>query len=852
MSDPGIPSGDTPHSHFPARARSTSSEKLHTISNQSGPKKRGRPSLQLPPSVQRAIIRLYLGTNVTLENLAEAIHKCDGPAREFLRGFLSETLGTEGSNTNLSQLRLKDPELVKQRENEQRKAIDACRSADERGPHMRRNPAMRSSTGGSDDVGGNIGPQMLKSSLIPESESEVPGRYSQIERFPARDWTGQPLTIPSAWRQQPNIDSGMQPSYGQSGKDPLDLTSGVSTLKDSSLPHPRNEMNPKKRKISKGPFDLNKLVEVLEDGRKRTLNHHIIKRTSASRTTIASRLSIQASTRCARTLTSDFCAYYYKNATQGFGDKRAETPSHRGDIQGDTIEPDSQSIPIALNILIQAWRDDAADETILIYMQEALPVEAGEHVQFVNDADRRGVSPLHLAVAYGYLKTCGFLLNHGADHEARTTKDESIRSFARPAQTLAKANIPLYASIFQCRQFAGKGKPPPVPKLVDVSKSAGRKRERQATGKTQKRTKTERTDGSQDSRFDTGTLPSTTVASSSVHQSVGSMDATKPQFSSQFFTSPAPTIHGNPALPPSNDIYNRFVPWKPKRQRTLDSIVLGSQYQSIQPMPPFEPITSSARPSVVNERHSSFPSLGTYQTPITPTSSRPPPRRRQNLDNEILQREFYMPQGMQSFSHATPALPAFTPLGLQSAPQIDQSLWNPDLARRTEHQSAQLINPDIQTNTYGMSANPVTTAALDFAPTKVNPAYQRNADVPAHTPRDWYANALGANQDSFQEAQYGYGSSFMAPHPSQAIPAQSDPYGAAGRTSFTTQTAQYPHAPVEPSPPQLGHRSRSRQDPGGIAHVCPFRSPQCGGDRLCDDCLYRLMQYMPPHEPSWQ
>ena len=75
---------DSPRSNAPGQLNATSAE-----ANRTGP---GRPPLVLRDRVQRALLSLYLSTDLKLQTLAVGVQKVGGPAREKVRRFLSDSL----------------------------------------------------------------------------------------------------------------------------------------------------------------------------------------------------------------------------------------------------------------------------------------------------------------------------------------------------------------------------------------------------------------------------------------------------------------------------------------------------------------------------------------------------------------------------------------------------------------------------------------------------------------------------------------------------------------------------------------------------------------------------------------
>ena len=183
------------------------------------------------------------------------------------------------------------------------------------------------------------------------------------------------------------------------------------------------------------------------DGEVRGLYWHIVKQCSISNMTVASRVSSTLSISKIRTEGSEFQLYY-------------DRPGENDEQQVPAVEA------VAVNIMLNARNHSLDDEQVLQNFNDVLPGSEAERRGFVNVKDWRGVTALHLAVAYGYLGTCGLLLKHGADHTAQTVQETHVWHFSKPAEKLAGNDVRLYARIKVCRVFVRYGYEPPVPPHV--------------------------------------------------------------------------------------------------------------------------------------------------------------------------------------------------------------------------------------------------------------------------------------------------------------------------------------------------------------------------------------------------
>ena len=297
---------DSPSSTSSGQHNITSSGESHT-----GP---GRPKLELDPSDERAISRLYLLTNITLQSLAEGVQKCGGPARQYVRGLLSRVTGIgEGSDTKLSKLRLNDSDMIKKREQEQKRALESSRqelgSRDQQRQSRRPQKRTKRLPAGDLTDGGTHAflsqPQVdIQSSSVPAGLTTPTGRYigvdSPSQSSPVAVLRSQSETTDSEIPTRPtgNFD------LGSSSDTRLDNSSTIAGV--PNLVH--QEARAKKRKLPSKGFSRGKLTQVLDGGKKYSYYLHILKGISLSRATIASRLSTRAPRPCCRTKTLIFAS----------------------------------------------------------------------------------------------------------------------------------------------------------------------------------------------------------------------------------------------------------------------------------------------------------------------------------------------------------------------------------------------------------------------------------------------------------------------------------------------------------------------------------------------------------------
>lgn len=120
--------------------------------------------------------------------------------------------------------------------------------------------------------------------------------------------------------------------------------------------------------------------------------------------------------------------------------------------------------------LMSAKACSMSDEDAESHLLKASLDETGAVASFVNAVDDKGITALHLAVAYGYPRVCRYLMQNLANPFAVTNRGSSVCRFARPAQDFAK-ELSLYHRILYCRQWICAGLAPPTTDDTDVQSS---------------------------------------------------------------------------------------------------------------------------------------------------------------------------------------------------------------------------------------------------------------------------------------------------------------------------------------------------------------------------------------------
>lgn len=228
----------------------------------------------------------------------------------------------------------------------------------------------------------------------------------------------------------------------------------------------------------------------------------------------------------------------------------------------------------AVGYILQFRIDNVGDEATKAHLERILIRDSTDIQSFFNEPDAHGVTPLHLAVAYGLFQTCGLLMKYGANHEARTLKGTCISHFAKPAQRLAgKTDEKLYFNIMHCRKYVRKGKIPPIPDRDPNSKPNPKKRRRSVLFP---RTSSpgRKPERATPSTSDESTLTSQASPISSEIQSW--MDPNGPMHTGWLTVSPVSTPYETPS---SSDIQDFAKPRDIMRQRLLQRHNLHHQVQ---------------------------------------------------------------------------------------------------------------------------------------------------------------------------------------------------------------------------------------------------------------------------------
>jgi hypothetical protein len=134
----------------------------------------------------------------------------------------------------------------------------------------------------------------------------------------------------------------------------------------------------------------------------------------------------------------------------------------------------------ATSLLILARQLPEAKVTVLF--QQHLDRHSHDIRAWINQRDERGVSALHLAVAYGFPCVCATLCQLGSNLKARTVQGNSISRFAQAAErSVRDTDTPLYWRIGHLREWIDAGEVPPAPNLDAAAKTVKRNGKRRLT-----------------------------------------------------------------------------------------------------------------------------------------------------------------------------------------------------------------------------------------------------------------------------------------------------------------------------------------------------------------------------------
>ena len=291
-------------------------------------------------------------------------------------------------------------------------------------------------------------------------------------------------------QQEPADFTTTQPASSVDGSS-IRSAPSKRTLTDGSndVPGVGHSSYSKKRRLA-SILSMSSIIRNLDDTGDEEPGYftHFGKRCSATAQTIASRISSRTQSRTASkesygglstlssdieptsssTLDSEYKRFYDNPTPEQF-------PEYRHIQQKAGLnELTKAALPLsqgrsAVSSIMYAKSQSMSDEQAELHLQTVLPREASAVGGYIDAADERGVTALHLAVAYGYPRVCRFLLQNDANSSALTQAGASVSCFAKPAQNLAGHDSSLYFHIMHCRQWIEHGGVPPVPSPIAPS-----------------------------------------------------------------------------------------------------------------------------------------------------------------------------------------------------------------------------------------------------------------------------------------------------------------------------------------------------------------------------------------------
>ncbi|KAK3713889.1 hypothetical protein LTR37_008139 [Vermiconidia calcicola] len=467
--------------------------------------KRGRKPLRTDSSVERGLVRFFNCTDAPFDKIAHAVELANGPGRQWVRKRFQEITCTR----HLNDLRIgKLSKYANQRKKEQLAAQEVAEAADSRASHHSTvdptAPFIHAANHSHEEFAASTGtgsltkdeprvgrPMTLDQDGLPHGDvhpntadyQTAPCHTQHGTSFAsastltlaAADGSSSPTSredletpaermLATEGASKSNIDpvSGGREMYDGRPKSCIGQKSQISWAprKRTADPDskPETEAGPgkyaKKQRLAK-LLRISSIGRHLDDltGETSRYYSHIVRRLSNKAETIGSRVSLtapastqsRASTWRAlsqpyRTDGSEYKLYYHDLP-------REEFCVHSK--PGDSVEEQLisfKSLP-AVTAIMRAKSCSLSDAEICSLFNDNLSSQDGDVERYVNRQDSRGVSALHLAVAYGLPHICAILMENKANYRATTKQGTSVSLFAKPAQRLASSDIQLYCRI---------------------------------------------------------------------------------------------------------------------------------------------------------------------------------------------------------------------------------------------------------------------------------------------------------------------------------------------------------------------------------------------------------------------
>ncbi|KAK3715431.1 hypothetical protein LTR37_007159 [Vermiconidia calcicola] len=480
--------------------------------------KRGRKLLRTNSSVERGLVRLFNCTDAPFEKIARAVELANGPG-QWVRKRFQEITGTR----QLNDLRIgKLTKYANQRKREQLAAQELAEAADtETSHHSMVEPTtsfVHAVNHSNEEFATSIGTVSLRQDeprvdrLRKLEQDELPYRDDDLnivgqQTTPSRRYRGTCFTSASTPTlaakgnsspptSREDLDTPVKGKLAAQGarKFNIDPVSGGEEMHDAR-PMPcigqKSQISwlTKKRTADRDSISemearpgkygkMQRLAEMLRTssigrhldaltGETSRYYSHIARRLSNKTETITSRVSLTAPASTS-SRASTWRAPWQPYRTEGSEYKLNYHDPSRQQIcvhskPGDSVVElmSFDGLP-AVTAIMLAKSCSLPDEEISSLFKDVLSSQGDEIERYVNQQDSRGVSALHLAVAYGLPQLCATLMEHKANSRATTNQGTTVSLFAKPAEKLA-SDIGLYHRIMLCRQWVGCGVPPPNP-----------------------------------------------------------------------------------------------------------------------------------------------------------------------------------------------------------------------------------------------------------------------------------------------------------------------------------------------------------------------------------------------------
>lgn len=561
---------------------------------------RGRPKKRLNISAKRGIIRLFVETSKTpLRQITHAIEEIGGHGKLWVRGLLEDVSETgpnsdhclgevrfDGDNPSFQQGEVRnitpglrnspapeapEHELSLQLDEPTRSQYSSSDESNPRRKAPRRTASRVFAKAANQDITGQdayttgIPQQVASSNADASSSNHVPikafpsmssstwNHLPSRPKPPAMDQTTPP-PVPGFVRfeDEHRAGPGRDGKYPVGGRD--DKKAGNNNWK-------------RFRKPRRGPsLTLTDVAKFLDGGVKGI--HYQVAKVN----TIKRRMS---------SATSEFNRFYRSptNTTTVHLPMPCPHP-----LPTNILPTHSLNAPrpeaIATNVIATVWAEGLADIDARKQLEAMVPVRQDELQAFVSAQDDLGVSPLHLAVAYGYPHTCQLLLYHGADANAKTLKGTSVYDFAESAARLTGENLWLYFRILHCRKFVCAGQQPPAPiKSANFKKCAGKRKQGGEKGKL--RGKPGRKVGDEGGlRIDTGAMKQRDSNQNLSETLTTDLARPTPQWTSAYTDSPTPSIiRKHFSLPMSDEADDYNTPQLRQTRRSTAAVLVPNSLQ---------------------------------------------------------------------------------------------------------------------------------------------------------------------------------------------------------------------------------------------------------------------------------